>query len=543
VRAIVERQEIFYVARKIEMTGTTLPNTAALQSVSPVAPPSAIKAEALDIHGGAPDADSAEPTRFRDDPRVPAMLISTIVHTLLLVLLALFSYRSPGSNALTLRARQSEPTATVLLQAITEGDQQGLDDGSQADQPINVSIAPLTPTLVTSPLTQSANENLDPQLIDLATLGGGSAKTAPFARLPKGGLSARNPSGRVEFGGKYGATKESEQAVDAALRWLALHQRPNGSWSFDLELDPCNGQCRHSKKGGETPTPSTGATGLALLAFLGAGHTHHDDGPYAETVRRGIYYLRAVAAETEAGYDWQQGSMYGHGIALMALSEALAMTTEGDRSDRDLRDLVSSGASFTAVAQHQSGSWGYVPGRPGDMTVSGWQVLSLIAAKRSNIDLHTNTLSNAKKFVMSTCTDRDYWFGYKGPPGEPTTTAIGLTLMLYLGESPEYTPFYLALCDLAERGPTLTNIYHDYYATLALHHCRHRDWDRWNTKLRDHLVATQAKSGHEEGSWHFQDRWGDVGGRLYTTAMCAMTLEVYYRYLPLYGPIEDFPLQ
>ncbi len=147
-------------------------------------------------------------------------------------------------------------------------------------------------------------------------------------------------------------------------------------------------------------------------------------------------------------------------------------------------------------------------------------MLSLIAAKRSQIELHTNTLPRAKKFLMSTCTDRDYWFGYKRPPGEPTTTAIGLTLMLYLGESPEYTPFYNALTKLSERGPTLNNIYHDYYATLALHHSRHPDWDRWNTKLRDHLVATQAKSGHEKGSWHFKDRWGDIGGRLYTTAMC-----------------------
>ena len=34
----------------------------------------------------------------------------------------------------------------------------------------------------------------------------------------------------------------------------------------------------------------------------------------------------------------------------------------------------------------------------------------------------------------------------------------------------------------------------------------------------------------------------DVGGRLYTTAMSAMILEIYYRYLPLYAKIEKFPL-
>ncbi len=60
--------------------------------------------------------------------------------------------------------------------------------------------------------------------------------------------------------------------------------------------------------------------------------------------------------------------------------------------------------------------------------------------------------------------------------------------------------------------------------------------------MRDHLVASQAKQGHERGSWHFKDKWGDIGGRLYTTAMCTMMLEVYYRYLPMYEKIEEFPL-
>ena len=71
---------------------------------------------------------------------------------------------------------------------------------------------------------------------------------------------------------------------------------------------------------------------------------------------------------------------------------------------------------------------------------------------------------------------------------------------------------------------------------------RHPDWEHWNAAMRDHLVATQATSGHEKGSWHFPDRWGDIGGRLYTTAMCTLTLEVYYRYQPLYPAMDEFPL-
>ncbi len=199
-------------------------------------------------------------------------------------------------------------------------------------QPVTVTIAPTEPMTIPSPLQTTSVSQVDRSLSDLPQSGGVSATRSPLVRLPGGGLSGRSPEGRAEYGRKYGATIESEQAVDAALQWLAAHQRPNGSWSFNLELDPCSGSCANSKQSGETPTPSTGATGLALLAFLGAGHTHQGDGPYRESMRRGIYYLRDIAAESEAGYEWQQGSMYGHGIALMALGEALSMTTEaGDR--------------------------------------------------------------------------------------------------------------------------------------------------------------------------------------------------------------------
>jgi hypothetical protein len=50
-------------------------------------------------------------------------------------------------------------------------------------------------------------------------------------------------------------------------------------------------------------------------------------------------------------------------------------------------------------------------------------------------------------------------------------------------------------------------------------------------------VRTQATTGHERGSWFFQDQHGLKGGRLYTTAMCAMMLEVYYRHMPLYETV------
>jgi hypothetical protein len=84
-------------------------------------------------------------------------------------------------------------------------------------------------------------------------------------------------------------------------------------------------------------------------------------------------------------------------------------------------------------------------------------------------------------------------------------------------------------------GPSPTNMYYNYYATQVMHHYGDEPWQRWNAKMRQHLISTQARIGHETGSWHFDDQHGNVGGRLYNTAMSVMTLEVYYRYMPLYG--------
>jgi hypothetical protein len=529
------------------MTGTTVtPPAAPPRAVGLVPPPIASEVAGEFVAGAVTtvsDAALSKSSRSFDDSRLPALLLSTIVHTVLLVVLALINFRADAITAYTLLARQGEASAILSLQAAEPRSERIDDDGAVAEQPIDVTIVPHGSQHIHWPLTAADPDRIDSALRELASPQPSSDEVVPLLSLPVYSLEGRSPNGRLERGRPFGATIASERAVDAALHWLSQHQRSDGSWSFDLELDPCGGRCRHGRPpGSDTPTPATAATGLALLAFLGAGHTHHQDGPYRETVRRGIYFLRDKAADAEAGYDWQQGSMYGHGIALLALSEALSMSSDGSRRDSDLVELVSRGAIFTCVAQHDSGSWGYVPGSPGDMTVTGWQVLSLIAAKRGGAQLHTRTLADARSFVLSTRTDHDYWFGYKGPPGEPTTTAIGLTLMLYLGDSPVYTPLYAALTDMADRGPTKTNLYHDYYATLALHHSRHRDWDRWNTELREHLIATQQTEGHEAGSWHFADRWGDRGGRLYTTAMAAMTLEIYYRYQPLYASIDEFPL-
>ena len=476
--------------------------------------------------------------------RVSSWLLSLALHLAALILLALLTYQLVSTkDVLSIEGSQGNPETAVTLEILPQPKELATNDGNSTDRPLEVEVdLPLQ-----AGDANHAIESLEPRPIDpnklAELLSRGSPSNQYRSLLGGGGMSARTPEGRKTTGFEHGATIESEAAVERALRWLADHQRNDGSWSFDLKLAPCEGRCRHGKPVGEsTATPATAATGLALLAFLGAGHTP-ERGEYRETVSRGLYYLRAVAVEAEVGYDWQQGgSMYGHGIAMMALAEALGMTKHQDRFDSDLLHHVERGALFTGAAQHANGSWGYTPGRPGDTTLTGWQLLSLVGARRAGIRLRSDIFRRTREFLMSVREAPDYDFGYNSPRAEPTTTAIGLTLMMYLGQTPGNTSFDRAVDRMAQRGPTLTNVYHDYYATLALHHWQHPRWETWNEELRDHLVRTQETSGHEAGSWHFKDDHGDIGGRLYTTAMATLILEVYYRFLPLYEMPTEFPL-
>lgn len=92
---------------------------------------------------------------------------------------------------------------------------------------------------------------------------------------------------------------------------------------------------------------------------------------------------------------------------------------------------------------------------------------------------------------------------------------------------------------LRRLGPSRTDLYFNYYASQVLLAHGGSAWQDWNEFLREHLVRTQATSSHERGSWHFDDAHGSQGGRLYTTALATLVLEVYYRHVESTPPREE----
>lgn len=352
-----------------------------------------------------------------------------------------------------------------------------------------------------------------------------------YSRPRGGGLDGRSPEKRAQLAAEAGGTPQSEEAVERGLRWIAAHQSPDGGWTFDLKKSYCAGLCANAG----TEASTTAATGLALLPFLGAGYTH-TQGEHRETVRKGLYYLLRRGRTTPEGLDLREGTMYAQGIAAIALCEAYAMT-----HDEALRDPAQSAIRFIQAAQdRRGGGWRYAPGEPGDTTVTGWQWMALKSGQLAGLAVSRSTLYAADRFLDSVQSEGGAQYGYLTPESRRATTAVGLLCRMYGGWTRGHPALARGVSNLATWGPSPVDIYYNYYATQVLRHWGGSDWKFWNRSMRDYLVATQAVQGHENGSWYFDDEHSRVGGRLYTTAMAVMILEVYYRYLPLYGE-EVFP--
>ncbi|MEA1950063.1 MAG: hypothetical protein U9N87_01675 [Planctomycetota bacterium] len=341
-----------------------------------------------------------------------------------------------------------------------------------------------------------------------------------------GGLEGRGRSARAQLLPIRGGTPQSEAAVAHGLKWLAYHQRDDGSWNFNHHGNRCREACRNP---GSEPS-TTAATALALLPFLGAGHTHTSD-EYGQLVERGLYYLNNKASFEEEGADLRDGTMYGQGLAAIALCEAYSMTKEST-----LKGLAQKSIDYIVFAQDKKGGgWRYDPGQPGDTTVTGWQLMALKSAQMADLNVPSPAFFMAQGFLDSVSSEYGSRYGYltRENPGR-TTTAIGLLCRMYTGWHRNRPALVRGVELLDKWEPSKTDMYFNYYATQVLCHFDGPPWERWNPKMRDYLIATQAASGHEAGSWYFPDRHGDKGGRLYNTAVAVMILEVYYRYMPLY---------
>lgn len=351
----------------------------------------------------------------------------------------------------------------------------------------------------------------------------GAPATPGHAATP--GFAARRGEARAAAVKARGGSAASEQAVERGLAWLAVHQAVDGSWQFDLSGCRCEGACRHPG----TLKSSTASTAIALLPFLGAGNTHID-GPYQQTVSRAIYYLISRMQPTPRGGDFCEGTMYGHGVTTLALAEAYGLA-----GDEMLLPYLRDAIRFIQTAQDQhSGGWRYLPGQSGDTTVTAWQVAALKSASIAGLETPSPAIEGVRRFLDRVQANNGAAYGYRTPQAKPCTSAIGLLCRMYTGWEPTQEPLVRGVTMLAKTTPNPDAIYQNFYLSQALLQMNHAAWPRWNRQHREQLVARQATIGHEAGSWFLNDPDTAPGGRLAHTALAVLTLEVYYRLLPIY---------
>jgi hypothetical protein len=355
------------------------------------------------------------------------------------------------------------------------------------------------------------------------------------------GFGGRGSGHRKAMLARAGGNKHTERAVTGALVWLANHQMPDGSWNLQRYTTKCRD---NTCTGQGQVTADAGATAMGVLPFLAAGQTHKTKGPYRGNIGNAVNWLiRQQEPSGNLAKNCVQ-PMYSHGLATIALCEAYGLS-----GDRNIGAAAQGAVNYIINAQNKNdGGWRYNPGDAGDTSVVGWQIMALKSAQMAGLSVGGSMFAGASKWLDSVQSG-PYNSLYAYQPGQGhsnTMTSVGLLCRQYLGAKradqmmTEGTKYLLGNLPEAQ----MPNIYYWYYASQVLHNMNGYEWDQWNRRMRKILIDTQVKDSSTcaNGSWNPNgDLWGSRGGRVMQTALSALTLEIYYRYLPLFKANEENP--
>ena len=440
------------------------------------------------------------------------------------------------------------------------------------------------------------------------------------AHIPAEVFGQRDPDRRGEIAREQGAPEGNERAVEMGLDFFARSQFPDGRWSLNAlpaetakwspemgdSVDDLVRNARELLEAGydktlpkaarETVTRAvekhadgeklsqaeldelalfvtglgqmesdTAATGLALLAYLGAGYTHQED-KHRAAVRRGIDWL--VEHQKPDGELFSGGTsaarFYSNGIATIALCEAYGMT-----KDPELREPARKAVEFLIGSQHPTrGGWRYELDTRGfstetDTSVTGWMLMAMKSAQMAGLEVPDEVfekigrwLDSAEaqraegQYIYNPHADRTKEQQLKGLEPNLAMTAEAMLMRIYLGRQREDSGLIAGADHIQGNLPrmgkdeaNMRDCYYWYYATQAMYQMQGEHWEAWNDRFRVLLPESQVQTGALAGSWDprrpVPDRWGHTGGRHYVTALQLLMLEVYYRHLPLFKELGN----
>ncbi|MHC4914944.1 MAG: prenyltransferase/squalene oxidase repeat-containing protein [Planctomycetota bacterium] len=481
---------------------------------------------------------------------LPWWVISAAVHAVIFLLATLLTVALPPAQV----------DEVVISTDVAKKEEQKYDENRQRDifkqtAEIRHEQQVEKPVLVHEEVEVTDHFETDNDMDDMTARGqedaisdiplGGTGVTGSMG-VGGGGMAGcfgyRGGGGRKRAVARFGGSKATESAVEAALRWLKRHQEADGSWDgtkYEGGQNVCGGRI----------VSNVSVTALAVLAFLGAGHTHKS-GNFRDTVKRGVDWLKskqlAEGAFVRAGSGYQ---VYDHCIGTLALAEAYGMT-----NDPELQPAAQKGVDYVLEIQEPYSGWHHGSWR--SVSVVGWAVMALKSAKVAGLRVdgkgfqgatnRLDELTDAETGKVGYARRGQYSYG-RGL----VMTGVGMVSRQFMGVRNDDPVLRKGaeqlLTDLPKWEPrsapqsSVQNLYHWYYGTLAMFQMGGEPWRKWNATLKPTLVNNQCKGGpldgslnDKDGSWDPYAGWGPTAGRVYSTALGALTLEVYYRYLPMY---------
>ena len=334
---------------------------------------------------------------------------------------------------------------------------------------------------------------------------------------------------------------ETQLALAQALQWLAEHQDEDGRWDgahfmkHDPESDKCDGQGRTDR--------DIGITAIALLAFLGDGHTTRK-GLYKQNVSAGIKWLRRQQELVSGRIGEESTSMFlhDHALATLALCEAVHVSYNPLSATSAEQAL-----DFLAEPRNPDGSWSAsgVPSDQGDLVATTWALFAFKVAVANGAKVDQGLFTAALAWIdgISTgVTQRGIGGTLESKPkrvdSAEATAATALLCRDLLGQNPatvnvmhERAGFLLGTLrnpmDIKEPRKQLDNWYTGSYAMFQM---GGEAWLTWKSSMELALLASRRTSGSTSGSWDPSEHMGSTTGRVYATALGALCMEVEYRY-------------
>lgn len=321
------------------------------------------------------------------------------------------------------------------------------------------------------------------------------------------------------------AQDTSNQAVDAAvtraLEFLATQQTDQGSWRTESWGD------------------STAITSLAVMSYLAAGHVP-GEGVYGERINRGVRWV--IDQQQPDGMliskRASHGPMYNHGICSLMLGEVAGMMEGADatRVRRSLEAAIRLILDSQAVSKNSrhEGGWRYqTNSRDSDLSVTGWQVLALRAAKDIGCDVPAEAIDSAVAYVKNCSARNHLGFGYQ-PGNAPTATLTGTGITCLEVCGAHHTPEALGAARWILEHPLHERSSYFYYGVYYTGIGMFKIGGEIADQNHQHLVKLLLPMQGDDGGWtpsHGSER---QAGRIYATAAAVLALTVEYRYLPIY---------